>query len=124
MQGAIIEGTVELFDADGVLVEMVDGAIASKRVKIVRQNDQMKAIMGDGQARVSVGVDEGIGGPYGYSSVKVRVHVTLACDQNAETVTKAQQLCFDQCTGFIEDTIGVAHDMLCAHLKQHYVKEG
>jgi len=120
----ILEGTVELFDADGVLIEKVNEQIASKKVKnIMRQNDHMKALLGDGNARVTVGVDEAMGGPYGYSSVKVRVSVTLSCDQNAESVTKAQQICFDQCTNFVEDNISVAHTMLCAHLKANYVKE-
>lgn len=121
--GALLEATVEAFDQHGNLIEKVNDQQVSRKVQLMRQNDQMKALMGDGQARVSIGLDEHIGGPYGYSGVKLRVNVTIACDQNVDTVTKAQGLALDQCMSFIEDNIKVTYDLLCAHLKANYRRE-
>lgn len=125
MRGAaLIEASIDLIDPDGYPIIESGGQLASRKVQIMRDNDKYKAILGDGNARVNVGLDESIGGPYGYSSVKIRMSVTLTCDQNAESVQQAKQYCFDECMDFIEGNLGIAHKMLVDHLERFYVKEG
>ena len=87
------------------------------------EKDQYKAILGDGNARVSVGFDENIGDPNSYSSVKVRVNVTITCDQNRGTIQKAQEMAFQECVAFSDDAVKKGFDVLIAHLKQIRSKE-
>lgn len=120
----LIEADIEIIDHQGKVIIEVDGQQASRKVQIMRTNDRLKAILGDANARVNVSLSESIGGPYGYSNVKISVSVTLACDQNAESVTKAQQFCLDSCSEFLESNVGFAHKQLTDHLARYYVKEG
>lgn len=120
---ARIDATIEIIDQDRIPIASVNGEPASRRIQAMRTNDKYKALMGDGNARVNVGVDESIGGPYGYSSVKIRVSVTLSCDQNEETVKQAERACLDECLVFIEDNVGAAYAMLSNHLDLLYNRE-
>lgn len=121
---ARIDATIEIIDHEGMIIDFVGEQQASRKIQIMRQNDRYKALMGDAHARVNVGIDESIGGPYGYSNVKIRVSVTLVCDQNEKTIKEAEKACLDECMNFIEDNIGVAHKMLKDHLDLYYQKGG
>lgn len=121
---AMIEASVEITDPDGNVIVDVDGQSASRKVQIMRENDRYKRILGDANAKINVNLSESIGGPYGYSSVKISVSVTLSCDQNTDSVQSAQKYCLDECVEFIESNISLAYQMLTDHLKRHYVREG
>jgi hypothetical protein len=114
-----ITQSVSLYDARGDKIEGL-----STETKIVRTNDAYKKIIGDGNARVSVGLDESIGGPYGYSSVKLRFNVTMSCDQNEEALEKAAELGFQDAVKFLDDHIDSAHKLLTSHLERVYTREG
>lgn len=121
---AFIEADIELCDERGNVIVQVGGQDASRKVQIMRTNDKYKAILGDANAKVNVNLSESIGGPYGYSNVKISVSVTLSCDQNADSMQMAKQYCLDECLDFLQSNIGVAYEMLNDHLKMHYVREG
>lgn len=114
-----INQSVMAYDANGDLIPAL-----SKETKIVRTNDEYKKIIGDGNARVSVGLDESIGGPYGYSSVKLRFNITMACDQNRDSIQKASELGFQEGVQFLEDHVESAHKLLVSHLERVYTREG
>ena len=114
--GASIKGSIDLSDDEG-------SPIAETRIETMRENDKYKAIMGDCSARVTVGLDESIGGPYGYSNAKIRVSVTLSCDQSEESMEKAKRYALDECLTFIEDRIGTSYKQLTDHLERYYHKE-
>lgn len=107
----------------GITIDEIDGEPLSKGFKIVREKDEYKALLGDGNARVSVGFDENIGAPYGYSSVKIRVNVSINCDQNRDTIQKATSMAFDECVACADDVIKKAYDVLVVHLGKLYPKE-
>ncbi len=120
---ATIHVEVNVLDDDGQTVSMVGDEYASYEGTVVRNRDEFKKILGDGNARVSVSLSERMGGPYGYSSVSTNVTVTLNCNQDAATIRKAQEMAFGEAAGFTEDCFGKAMDMLRHHLSQHYRDE-
>lgn len=84
--------------------------------------DKYKALIGDGQMRVSIGVDEKIGGPH-YSSVSVRVNITASCDQNADTARALQEELFQDAQIFLDGHIEHGMKMLDGHLRAFYPED-
>jgi len=65
------------------------------------QKDRLKALVGDGLARVSVSVSEKVSGP-DYSSMSISVTVTMTCDQNEKTVATAREEALGECLTFLD----------------------
>jgi len=117
---AIIEAEVEIRDDRGELVTSVGGEDASRRVQMMRPSEKYRSLLGDANSKVNVNLSESLGGPYGYSSVKLSVSVTLTCNQDPDTIQLAKQYCMDECLDFLDGNIGAAYKMLNDHLKRHY----
>ncbi len=83
--------------------------------------DEFKKLLGDGNARVSVGVDDRFSGPSGtYSSASVRINITLNCDQSKETIDKASTLAFEYASDFLDRHAVPAAKLLKRHLDEIY----
>lgn len=124
MSGARIRGEVRAYDQQGMLLENSMGKTLSKRIESTKAEDKFTALVQDGGgAQVTVGIDEKMGGPYGYSSVQINVSVTLICDQTVAAIEAAKQLALDECLVFVEDHFGTTHHMLCDHLERYYNRE-
>ena len=83
--------------------------------------DEFKKLLGDGNARVSVGVDERFSGPSGtYSSASVRVNITLNCDQSKDTIDKAAELAFEYASDFLDRHAVPTARLLKRHLDEIY----
>lgn len=83
--------------------------------------DEFKKLLGDQNARVSVGVDERFSGPSGtYSSASVRVSISLNCDQNKETIDAATKLAFEYASDFLDRHAVPSAKLLSKHLKEVY----
>jgi hypothetical protein len=120
---AVIDANVTLYDNHGEIVSTVNGELATRTIKTMRTSDKYKSLMGDGHARVSVRMDENMGGPYGYSSVKIGINVSLVCDQNEKSIADASQACLTEAMNFIDATMPTAHKMLVEHLELIYRNE-
>ena len=90
----------------------------SKEIMGMKDRDVFKKIIGDNNARVSVGIDEHMGGPYNYSGIKIRVNVTLSADQTKATIQEAEELAFQECVQFIDDHLPQAYKLLEQHLER------
>lgn len=101
---------VDILDYDGSRLP------ASKEVVIMKSNDRLEALLGDGKAKIEVGIVETMGGPYGYSSVKIQATVSLTCDQSVGKLREAQACALDECLLLIDEHIQTAHAALCEHL--------
>ena len=83
--------------------------------------DEFKKLLGDQNARVSVGVDEKFSGPSGtYSSASVRVTISLNCNQTKETIDKATELAFGYASDFLDRHAVPAAKLLGRHLDEIY----
>jgi hypothetical protein len=103
--------------AQGSLVNTIDGEDATY-TEIENLRDKYKVLLGDGQARVSLGVDERVSGPHGtYSSVSVRVSVTLSCDQSEEGISKASDLAIRKASSLLDQHLPIAVRKLRRHLR-------
>lgn len=78
--------------------------------------DKYKQLLGDMQARVSMSVDEKIGGP-GYSSVGVHAAVTLSCNQDEESIKKASELAFAEAMRLVDEKVVYTYEVLLGHLR-------
>lgn len=120
---ADIHASVVVYGHEGELLTTgASGEPISWERREVKKSDKYKKIYGDGNARVNVGLSETLGGPYGFSSVQVRVSVSVSCNQDVETVREAEGMLLADCMAFVDDTMTTAHDMLCTHLDQIYDK--
>jgi len=111
---------VTVRDRDGEEIKYIGDVMASHTKTEVKTGDLYAEVYGNGAARVSVGLGEKIGGPYGYSSVDVRVNVTLTCNQDEETLTRAAHLAFRECVSVTDDIIDKSMTMLKHHLERNY----
>ena len=111
---------VTLRDAHGNPIAMIGDTVVSYTRTEMKQKDDYQKLLGDGNARVSVGLGEKIGGPYGYSSVDVRVNVTLTCNQDEGTLTNAAHLAFRECVAVVDDIVDKSMVMLRSHLERNY----
>lgn len=101
----------------GLPVNTVGGE-ASSFERTYYMKDKFKELLGDGSARVSVGVDEKFNGPSGtYSSVSLRVNVTLTCDQAEKVIDKAAEEALNVGLGFLDKHASTATSMLLSHLE-------
>ena len=82
--------------------------------------DKYKALLGDGNARVSMSMSEKMGGPYGYSSVSINVSVSVNCNQDENTIAKAQDAAFTEVALGLDTWFEKAHKILNSHLAQFY----
>ena len=85
-------------------------------------SDSLKALLGNGKARVSVSLSEKISGPVGYSSVSTNVSVTFSCNQDEDTVNAASAAAFEQAVAVTDEIFPKAMQLLEAHL-QRYVQD-
>lgn len=107
---------VEMFDRHGP-VRTVDGLPATYQ-QVHYMKDEFKALLGDAQARISIGLDERFSGPSGtYSSASVRVNVTLSCDQSKEKIEQATQMAFDYASDFLDRHAVPTARLLNKHLE-------
>lgn len=83
--------------------------------------DEFKKLLGDQNARVSVGLDERFSGPSGtYSSASVRVNLTLNCGQDKKTIEEATKMAFDYASDFLDRHAVPAVKLLNRHLDEIY----
>lgn len=75
--------------------------------------DKYKTLLGDTNAKVSVGLSVKLSG-VGYSSASISVNVSLSCDQTEDTVARAKGFALDECAAFIEAHAPGVTDMLDA----------
>lgn len=81
--------------------------------------DDFKKLLGDAQARVSIGMDEKIAGPH-YSSVSIRINITASCDQKTDVIREMQELLTKEAMAYLEGHYEVAVERLRDHLKHLY----
>lgn len=112
-----------------IVVEIVDRAGMVRTVRGLPatytqthyMTDEFKKLLGDQNARVSVGLDERFSGPSGtYSSASVRVNLTLNCDQSKETIEEATKMAFDYASDFLDRHAVPAAKLLNRHLDEIY----
>lgn len=104
---------------NGRAIPEIDGRPASyRRTTVKKYEDDLEKVVGNGQARVSVSLNETVGGPEAYSSVRLGVHVTLTCNQDADTIKVAHDLAFQECVGALDSTIDDAMKMLVTHIER------
>lgn len=85
------------------------------------KDDEFKAVLGDAQARVSIGLDEKFPGPSGtYSSVGIRINITVSCDQSKNVIDKTTELAFDYASLFLDSYALPAVRLLNKHLNEIY----
>jgi hypothetical protein len=109
-----VQVDVEILDGDKRPINKIRGRDATYK-ETYYMKDEFKTILGDGQARVSVGLDEKIGGR-NYSSAAVRVNVTLSCDQSADTIKKATEMAFNTAAEFLDTHLPPAVRLLDQHI--------
>jgi hypothetical protein len=81
--------------------------------------DEFKKMLGNAQARVSIGMDEKIAGPH-YSSVSIRVNITASCDQSAEVIRDMQELLTKEAMTYLEGHYEAAVERLRQHIDHLY----
>lgn len=106
-------------DRDGAPLLDSEGASVSYKRSVVRTKDEIKMLIGDANARVSVSLSETVPGPYGYSNLKVSVTVTLNCDQNQKTIEQAENAALQECIAFLDTSVDTGYALLTSHLKRH-----
>ncbi len=109
---------VDVKDTDGNTIDSVGNEKASYTRTEVKEKDEYQKILGDGNARVSVGLDEKIGGP-GYSSVGIRINVGINCNQDCETIEKAYGLAFRECVTIMDEIVDKSIQMLRSHIQRN-----
>lgn len=110
---------VETLDRHGIVLKVDGKPTTYKQVHYMK--DEFKQLLGDAQARVSIGVDERFSGPSGsYSSVSVRVNITLSCDQSQAKIDAATKMAFDYASGFLDGHAVPAMKLLNKHLETMY----
>lgn len=87
---------------------------------MTKDSDSYKKLIGDGNAKVAISINERIGGPYGYSSVGVNILVTVTCNQDENTIRAAEKLAFNEVAEAMDSYLPKAHQILCAHLGELY----
>lgn len=81
--------------------------------------EKYKDLLGDGNARVSIGMDERIAGPH-YSSVSIRVNISINCDQTESSIKEASDLLTKEAMAYLEGHYEVAVERLRQHLDHLY----
>lgn len=114
MKGAAKIYIEVLVNNDGDLVAEVGDKPASWERTIVRHKDEYKKIIGDGNARVSVTLSERIGAEH-YSSCSVSATVTLTCNQDQETIQRAEKMALNEGLAFLDEHVPVAWELLTQH---------
>jgi hypothetical protein len=111
---------VETKGANGEIINEVGGEPASWDRTIVSHKDKFKQLLGDGGARVSMTLNERMGGSHGYSGVSTSVTVTLTCNQSEKTIRQAADLAFEECVAITGDVFPKAKSVLEGLLREHY----
>lgn len=122
MNNTEIEATIHVCDRAGELIDTVGGVLFSREMSMSK--DTYKALLGDGSAGVRIGLSEKIGGPYGYSSVRLDVSVSIRCDQSQEGIEAAQVAAYNECLAFMDNNLTNTYKMLRDHLEQNYTEKG
>ena len=104
---------------DGDPLYEVNGKPASWERTIVRQKDEFKKILGDGNARTSITVSERVGAEH-YSSCSISCTVTLTCNQDKATIERAKEMALNEGLAFLDENIPVAWNMLDTHQRLLY----
>jgi hypothetical protein len=117
---------VEIRDGNKDVLYTIGPHIATYRdthyESIMASKDEYKQLLGDAQARVSIGMDEKIAGPH-YSSVSIRVNITVSCDQETESIRRAQEMLTKEAMAYLEGHYEQAMERLREHLKHLYPEE-
>ncbi len=110
---------VDTSDRKGT-IRTIEGLPATY-TEIHYMKDAFKGLLGDAQARVSIGLDEKFPGPSGtYSSVGIRISVTVSCDQSKESIDKTTELAFDYASDFLDRHAVTAVRLLNKHFDAVY----
>jgi hypothetical protein len=96
-----LRAEVTLIDRRGQIA-IIDGEPFSfvETLYMPTNKDKYKTLLGDTNAKVSVGLSVKLSGA-GYSSASISVNVSLSCDQTEDTVTRAKDFALEECAGFI-----------------------
>jgi len=96
----------------GDRIDEVDGAPVSFLGE-QQMGDEYKALLGDGDAKVSISVGAKVNGPQNtYSTVNVLATVTLRCGQDKSVVELATDLATTDAIRAVEDAMPLAKSML------------
>jgi hypothetical protein len=79
--------------------------------------DTLKALLGDGKARVRQEITETLGGAR-YSSVKVSTSIEVSCGQSTETIRKAAREALAEVQLLNDEAVLLAWEGLQEHLRQ------
>lgn len=117
---------VELRDGDKNVIYTIGQHIATYHdthyESVMSNKDDFKQLLGDAQTRVSIGMDEKIAGPH-YSSISIRVNITVSCDQSTDTIRRAQEMLTKEGMAYLEGHYEQAVERLREHLKHLYPEE-
>lgn len=117
---------VEIVDSNKEVLYTIGQHIASYHdthyESVMHSKDEFKQLLGDAQARVSIGMDEKIAGPH-YSSISIRVNITVSCDQTTESIRRAQEMLTKEGMAYLEGHYEQAVERLREHLKHLYPEE-
>jgi hypothetical protein len=116
-----LDATIYIMGMDGNQINDIGGEPASRELRM--SSDRYKSMLGDGNANVRVGLSEKFAGPYGYSSVRLDVTVSIRCDQTTEAIQQAKAAAYEECLVFMDHYIGSAYTVLKDHLETHMAKE-
>lgn len=121
MNNAEIEATIHVCDMAGELIDRIGDLVISREMSMSK--DTYKALLGDGSANVRVGLSEKMGGPYGYSSVRLDVSVSIRCDQSSDAISAAQTAAYNECLAFMDNHLTNTYALLKDHLEKNYTEK-
>lgn len=107
----ILRYEVEYVVEGGRLASAPPSLTYPEGVWVLSVPDELKGILGDEKAKVSVSLGHKIGGPH-YSSVSLYVSVSLTCDQSEDSVTKAKEIATESTMSFIDEYLPGCYEHL------------
>lgn len=107
---------VETRDAYGDVIPDIE-CTWEATMQDIKAKTSLASYLGDGNAKVSVSLSEKIGGPR-YSSTSVMVTVSLACNQDHDTVDKAAKAAHVHAVSLLDSFLEDALPLMHAHIEK------